>query len=287
MIRSIATQKKIDIVSADPLLRPGISLGCYPGIGFEEAAFRATILKPRDCLVSQFDTTSLQLCPQNNGVLTEIVIDSVMQEAPQAKLHLHANVRVENHTRSLAQRETSLINLVDFDPEMTFWKRMRELNNHAGGHGYSAHAGLRSHCSQSGEQSIYDLIDRVSRCADFMGCRVAVEGHYPQRELKETGNSLETKYLLSSWKEYEILMASDVDYVIDLSHLNILARQSKYLDVDFVNEMVANPRCLEVHLSENNGTRDSHGPITQPVWWLECLNSIHQDAQVFYEGVQH
>lgn len=55
---------------------------------------------------------------------------------------------------------------------------------------------------------------------------------------------------------------------------------------DLVRSMLASPRCLEVHLSANDGRADQHQVLESldGVWWAPLLQHIHQDCVVFSEG---
>jgi hypothetical protein len=119
------------------------------------------------------------------------------------------------------------------------------------------------------------MLDNTRRCSELMGCPVAVEGQYPTPD---------DEWLVSSWDEYRQLLDSDVCFALDLSHINILAHRSGRRDDGLVAEMLASDRCTEVHLSRNNGERDSHSVCDQPEWWTPLLKHIHPGAVVFSEG---
>jgi hypothetical protein len=115
------------------------------------------------------------------------------------------------------------------------------------------------------------------RCEDLFGARVGVEGQYPT-----VGNRL----LCSSWDEYRELLQSAVCFCVDLSHVRILAQATGVVERTLLQELLACERCIEVHVSDNDGTGDWHQVCAKAPWWLDLLSHIHPDAVVFSEGNQ-
>ncbi|MDR1661426.1 MAG: hypothetical protein LBR95_03230, partial [Azoarcus sp.] len=134
---------------------------------------------------------------------------------------------------------------------------------------YTAHAGKRANASMA------EMLEHARRCAELFGCPVGVEGHYPTRH---------DVWLVSSWAEYRALFESGVPYALDLSHLNILAAWSGRRETALVAEMLACERCLEVHVSDNDGRGDGHLVCGEPPWWFALLDEVHDDAVIFAEG---
>jgi len=208
----------------------------------------------------------IELCPQHHGPLSAALAEQLRAEYPQTVFRLHANVRVGSvHPRYDA---SSCGDAVD-----DYFRELADRHRRLAAPCYSLHAGYRESCS------LEAMADRVRWLSALFRCRVGIEGLYYTR-----GNA----YLLSTWQEYRWLYEStDLDYVIDLSHLNILVKREGMADMELVTSMLADARCLEVHVSTNDGYRDSHRPVdSSGVWWWRLLDKIHPSATVFSEGVQ-
>ncbi len=119
------------------------------------------------------------------------------------------------------------------------------------------------------------MLDNARRLRDLFECRVGVEGQYPSRR---------DQLLVDSWSEYRQLFDSGVDYAIDLSHMNIVATHAGHWETTLLQEMLACERCIEVHLSDNDGRGDWHQTCDRAPAWQPFLSSIHPDAVVFTEG---
>jgi hypothetical protein len=245
-----------------------LSLACFPGLHVLEAAAAAasqasagTLTEPG---LGELGLQDVQLVPQNLGLLDEVVVDGVQALLPNSRLRLHANVRLLDKHR--------FADLARFERDSDWWARAAQLSRHLGCASWSAHSGARADCS------LGQLLDNTRRATDLMGgaCRVAVEGQYPT-----SGDRL----LVSHWAEYEELLgAQDVDFAIDLSHLNIVVRHHGRQDA-LVRELLRSPRCAEVHLSANDGRTDAHRTVDSvDVWWMPMLADIHRRAVVFSEG---
>ncbi|MDR2032821.1 MAG: hypothetical protein LBP86_11370 [Azoarcus sp.] len=87
-----------------------------------------------------------------------------------------------------------------------------------------------------------------------------------------------------TWAEYRALFESGVPYALDLSHLNILATWSGRRETALVAEMLACERCLEIHVSDNDGHGDGHLVCEAPPWWFDLLDGCHGGAVIFAEG---
>lgn len=237
-----------------------VSLASWPGLRHERAAQHLSeeISEP---LFGALSTAHVQLVPQSFGVLTEDLAEQLMMACPQVKWRLHANVRV------LAEHRVA--DLSGYQAHADWFTRAASISRCLAAPAYTAHAGLRS------EATLPAMLDNARRCADLFGCPVGVEGLYPA-----PGDP----WLVSSWAEYRQLFESGVPYALDLSHLNILAATCGVCDDALVREMLACERCVEVHLSANDGRGDWHQVCEQPPWWHPLLASIHPHAAVFSEG---
>lgn len=243
--------------------RINISLAAYPGCDFLQAMQRATAEAPSEPLLGALSLKETQLCPQNRGVLTLDFAQGLRATYPGTRFRLHANVRVLP-TRQIADWSS-------WDSQSPYWKALAETSQTLQAPAYTAHAGRRS------EADLATVLDSARRAQDVFGCPVGIEGHYPTRS---------DVFLVSNWDEYRTLFESGVPYAVDLSHLHIVAEQSGRYESTLIQEMLASDRCLEVHLSSNDGTKDQHQPLSQEPWWWPLLAYIHDDAIIFSEGVQ-
>lgn len=239
-----------------------ISLASYPRRKFDQALIE--VMRSVEIPVAGLvDTRHVQLCPQNFGILDVEMIECLRSLAPNMQFRLHANVRV------LASRH--ILDVIDFAPnEHPYWNVLKAAHRATGAPVYSAHAGHKAGGSMA------HLIDQAKRFSDFMGCPVAVEGHYPSRN--ET-------FLMSSWDEWERVLRADIPFVVDVSHAQIVAHLSRCRNDDLVREMLASPNCLEIHLSGNDGRSDRHCAMTGDEWWWPLLDTANPKATWFYEGI--
>lgn len=237
-----------------------VSLASWPGLRHEQAAQHLSeeIGEP---LFGVLSTAHVQLVPRNFGMLTEDLTEQLMAAFPQVRFRLHANVRVLPENR--------IADLSGYRTHADWFECAARISRHLTAPAYTAHAGLRS------ESTLPAMLDNARRCADLFGCPVGVEGLYPAPS---------DPWLVSSWAEYRQLFESGVPYALDLSHLNILAVCSGVRDDALVREMLACQRCIEVHVSANDGRGDWHQVCEQVPWWHPLLASIHPQAVVFSEG---
>ena len=214
----------------------------------------------------------VQLCPQTPSVISEALLEELQAEFPDTRFQLHANVRVQPRLLILDASSYS---------SSTHWyfARLAELSTFINAPAYSLHSGRRQNCSMR------QLFKNVEAIQILFEMPVVLEGMYPSKNDP-------TVWLVSSWKEYRAVMNSGLYYAIDLSHLNIVARQEGQRP-DLIHDLIANPNCLEVHLSHNNGILDRHRPINSDIWetlwwkeaWLEGLNTRTTQPLHFTEGL--
>lgn len=236
------------------------SLACWPGLRHEQAAQRlhCSLTEP---LLGMLSTAHVQLAPQSFGILTDAVADSLLAAFPNSRFRLHANVRVLPTHR--------VVDLSGYRRHADWFNQAARISQRLAAPAYTAHSGSRS------EATLAEMLDNARRCADLFECPVGVEGQYPEKG---------DPWLVSSWCEYRQMFESNVSYAIDLSHLNILATRSGVRDDALLQEMLACERCIEVHVSDNDGQGDWHQVCEQPTWWLPLLPHINPQAVVFSEG---
>lgn len=236
-----------------------LSLACWPGLDY--AQIPGVLAHPHvEPLFGALSTTHVQLVPQTMRQFDEACADSLRQAFPGIRFRLHANVRVLPRHR--------MADLSTFDTDLDWFRQAAAISQRLGAPVYSAHAGYRRNAS------LDTVLDNARRCADLFGCPVAVEGLYPDRHDSQ---------LVSKWAEYRALSGSGVPYALDLSHLNIVAHRYGRNDA-LVADMLACERCIEVHVSDNDGSGDWHQVCAEPPWWYPMLFHINPSAVIFSEG---
>lgn len=240
-----------------------LSLAAYPRHSAHHAMVRATQEQVSEPLLGQLSLAHVQVCPQNTGVLTHEYVAGLVEAFPQTRFRPHANVRVE-YRRQVNDLDT-------FAPTMSWWRALRRCCELMHAPAYTAHAGLKANATLS------QVLDNTRRAQDFLGIPVGIEGHYP------TPRGI---FLLDSWISYAVLLGSGVNYALDLSHLQILAAQSKRRYQTLIQELLASEHCIEVHVSDNDGRRDSHKLLDHEPWWWPLLVHTHPNAIIFSEGTQ-
>lgn len=213
----------------------------------------------------QVRTRHMQLCPQHRYHLDDVLADELMAEFPDTNFRLHASVRV--------QKPHTIIDASSPDSPVTrdYFQRVAFLSHRFDAKVYSLHAGYRQSCD------LETMAKRVRSLQDSMGLSVAVEGLYPNPRRAQ---------LLDSWREYAWLLESGLSFALDMSHLQIIAACERKIERSLVRELLSSPACVEVHLSDNDGTRDTHQAIleTAHLWWWPELVYAHSDAVFFTEG---
>lgn len=241
-------------------MRANISLACWPGMRYESAL---SLIEQPHCepLFGRLATDHVQLVPQTFGTLTDDLVDNMLSAHPTVQFRLHANARVQPYHR--------LADLSNFDSHSEWFNRAARVSQKLKAPAYSAHSGARANAT------LALMLDNARRCADLFDCPVAVEGQYPTRD---------DTLLVSTWNEYRAVFESGVSYALDLSHLNILASRTKSRDDVLLHEMLACERCIEIHVSDNDGRGDWHQVCAAAPWWFTALQHANPDAVIFTEG---
>ncbi len=247
--------------------RVQLSLAAFPGLNTEaavrlcmESTASGGLCEP---LWGSIDCEHVQLVPQNHGLLDEDLVDAISEKYPNTQFRLHANVRV------LAKHFFADLGSARLYPQ--WFAQAARISRRLKAPAYSAHSGRRA------DATLEEMLDNARRLAQAFDCVVAVEGQYPTKS---------DSYLVSTWGEYRQLFESGVPYALDLSHLNILAAQSGQYELGLLNEMLLCDRCIEVHVSDNDGTGDWHQVCQDRPWWYDSMAGIHPEAVVFTEGNQ-
>lgn len=243
-----------------------VSLAALPGFHAPHAASLAIDAETGECLLSEplfgrLSSRHVQLVPQSFGTLTEDVCDGLLQAYPLTQFRLHANARV------LARHTVAALSGLHL--HAAWFEQAARISRRLKAPAYSAHSGSRS------EATVPQMLDNARRLAELFECPVAVEGQYPTKT-----DSL----LVSTWDEYVQVFESGVPYVLDLSHINILATATRQRNVGLVSEMLACERCAEVHVSANDGRGDWHQVCDEAPWWASLLPMTTPSAVIFSEG---
>ena len=235
----------------------------FPGYSFQEAC--ALIAKGVTEGFGPVHMDHVQLCPQASDFVDESCIDFLHQHYPQTQFRLHANVRIDATLRILDASRYSNAN-------RWYYERLAELSLLLKANGYSLHAGYRQ------DASLQQMKANVIDIQTFFPCDVIVEGMYPDKR---------KDWLISTWVEYRWLMESGLFYAIDLSHLNILQKRLKQIDLGLMRALLLHPNCKEIHLSHNYGNQDSHLQLKpkaykQSWWrevWLQTMSDLRQQRE--------
>jgi len=138
---------------------------------------------------------------------------------------------------------------------------------------YSVHAGSEA-LGATPEATYARFLDHVGRLGELCrarGIRLGVETMYP------AGAESSNQYLLQNAVQVERFLQAmpDIDLVLDLAYLNLWKTETTLeklhllrLAGDAPVAGAATPRLLEIHLSDNDGCRDSHTTITDHTWWV-------------------
>lgn len=249
-------------------LRAHAATACFPGLPFFGALekFAQGVVEPH---LGSVSFEHCQLCPQSFGVLSDSRIDEIKSKFPGTQFRLHANVHLPEFGRVLLDASTYRINT------RPYYEALARASQRLGANAYTLHAGRRANCS------LEEMGNNVREIRDLFGMRVGVEGLYPSRD---------GEWLLADWSDYQWLLNSGLDFALDLSHLNIVAKRARTREPSLVGELLASEHCIEIHCSSNNGVRDSHAVTTPDDWWLSMLNGsipVNSGAVVFTEGNQY
>ena len=144
---------------------------------------------------------------------------------------------------------------------------------------YSVHGG--SYSSGDGTAASDRFLNHLEQLAQMCrerSIRLGVETMYPA-----PGESA-SQYLLQNGAEIEQLLVTlpQVDLVVDMAHLNLWQGQTVQEKLRLL-ELVPD-RLLEIHVSDNDGHRDSHAPITQTTWWRPYVHTFPGHIPVVLES---
>lgn len=243
---------------------------CLPGTPIISAITRiaAGVTEP---LWGQLANDHVQVCPQHPGRITEQVVDELMAIAPSTQFRLHANV-FAGDKRFIFDAST-----LETEQHRGYFRTLAALSQRMKAPAYTLHAGYQH------QATLDQMRDNVLAIQDLFDIPVGVEALYPvSRRDMAMGRKPQ---LLSTWKELEWLMSSGLYMAIDLSHIQIIANAEGRRD-DLLADLLAHPRLIEVHVSDNDETRDSHDVCREDTWWLPLLRAapLSKGCVIFSEG---
>jgi predicted DNA-binding protein YlxM (UPF0122 family) len=99
---------------------------------------------------------------------------------------------------------------------------------------------------------------------------------------------VETMYKESDWYNYDDLMNGNrcqSKLLIDVSHVNIWTHNNPTHTEDIVCALLNKYEVGSIHLSSNNGSRDSHDLIKPDTWFLKYLDEWSDKYLVTWESL--
>lgn len=238
-----------------------IALGAFPARRVEDAMVLAA--NANEPLFGKVSLNHVQICPQNTGVIDVVQATKLMHDFPETQFRLHANARVKGWT--------SKADLASFNQYPDFFMELAMVSQALNAPAYTLHAGHRANASW------VEMLQNIKTLEDMFGCPIGVEGHFPTED---------NRFLLSTWGEYRSLLESGSGFVLDLSHINILAHKTGVTEMGLLKELIAAETCMEVHLSANNGEMDRHDLLIEEPWWWSLLSERNSKTVIFTEGNQ-
>ncbi len=203
---------------------------------------------------------------------------------PPPRSHFVLNIAStnENHlTKSLSHIRTSI-----------------KFANQLGVDRYSVHAGYSRHFrpSETGDYFVPDNIDRtnnrvaseimyqslvsIKKIAAEYNIRIALENLFPIEESRPS-SLLTTPEDIFQYLDF-IDDDDNVGILLDLGHLFISASQFDFNGDDFIDTLKENyyHKLFGIHLSSNDGEKDSHDPLSNDCWPLRAAKELNLDAKI-------
>jgi sugar phosphate isomerase/epimerase len=180
---------------------------------------------------------------------------------------------------AIVWQEQKSFNLADsFDARyferLTDWLALMDIT------AYSVHAGSY-HLSED-PAAVYarflDHVDQLSQLCRDRGIRLGVETMYPA--LSEDTS----QYLLQNADQVEQFLHDlpNIALVIDMAHLNIW-KQETIVEKLSLFELARN-QLLEIHVSDNDGYRDSHTAVSDLTWWVPYVATFPPGVAIVLES---
>lgn len=246
-----------------------IASAIYPGMT-HLAACQAVLDNAPSETIGTLNPAHFQLCPQHPSPISEEALDAMQALLPDSRFRPHANVRVWEHLTHYDASSAHTGNGADY------FKRLAELSAYMHAPALSIHAGYTRYADL---ERMADNLRWLNE--DVFTMPVAVESLYPNKYREQ---------LLQNWAQHAWLLDSDLPFALDLSHLKIIASAEGGYDWDLMRALLQSPLCLEVHVSDNNGSRDAHEKLRagrDPEWLpLLPLAYANPNTVVFSESCQ-
>lgn len=221
------------------------------------------------------DLSRCQITPQNFFRWTRDESAHLAGDFPETQFRFHASVRLARYRPSQASHQWFDLGrfVTNREGGRKYFRELAECNAALGSPPYTLHSGARP----TRRANINLVADAVAEISDIMQCAVGVETLYPAKS--------DGFWWLDSWPEHEHLLQAGVPFVLDLSHINIIASRHGRND-SLVGELLDSPNLLEIHVSGNDGRRDAHESLmtTQNEWWWPLLSRYTGAASIFTEG---
>jgi hypothetical protein len=250
-------------------------LAIYPRSG-PDAALEKIKAHPQDGPFT-FDLSRCQITPQNFLRWTPSLTRSFADQSPEIKFRFHASVRLGNYTYETPRDAWfDLSRFINNRKQgVRYFEALSACNQVLGSPTYTFHTGLRPRGSRASIAALKDAFDQIQ---SIMECPCAVETLYPVA-------SRPGMNWIDCWEEHEALLNSGVPFVLDMSHLNIISHHQGRND-DLVKAMLAAPQLTEIHVSGNDGVRDSHTSLASSIdqWWWPLVHGYTGPAPIFSEG---
>lgn len=244
------------------------STAMFPGLPLLDAVRLLHETDISEPLFGPISTRHVQLCPQNATQITEALCDDLLDTYPDTKFRLHANAHVLKN-RVIIDASDSIDRAINVE----YFQQLALISRRLNAPAYSLHAGYVHNNDMTGMIRNVKFIQQL-----FGDIPVAVEGLYPLAVKQQ---------LMRSMLEYEMVYEHGLNVALDLSHIKIIAKRGAF-SIQMLKDMLESPQTLEVHLSDNDGTRDAHVPLSEEPFWWDTLQSatLHKHTTIFTEGNQ-
>lgn len=199
---------------------------------------------------------------------TTAVLRHYQQQGMHYRAH-HALVWEESQSFNLAHSFN-----VNYFERLTDWLAAMNIT------AYSVHAG--SFTRADDPTTAYDRfaghLEKLRQLCGDRHIRLAVETMYPNSAVEGS------QYLLQNAAQVEQLLQDlpELDLVIDMAHLHIWKTESIAQKLQLLDRFA--DRLLEIHISDNDGQRDSHTTISDRTWWLSYTQMFPPDVPIVLES---
>lgn len=145
---------------------------------------------------------------------------------------------------------------------------------------YSVHAGSFNSFDDriAAYARFLDHLEHLGQLCRERGIRLGVETMYP------AGLNGTSQYFLQNTDGVEQLLRDlpNIELVVDMAHLNIWKKETIPEKLQLLG--LASDRLLEIHISDNDGYRDSHTVINDHTWWVPYAKTFPPDVPIVLES---